>query len=196
VSDVIRRDDDLREQIIRPMFGDEWPHERVFPTQTLNDGDAIRLDGVDFTLLDLGPGESPHDSVWLVGDDRRLVFAGDQAYEHMHCYRADGFWEEWLGHLRRLRHELPVDAAHYFGHGEPSEGTPFDWQEGYISTFIAAIQASDWADAGSAKAQVVAQMRRYLPAGDLDFLMELSVEPVAAKLGLLSAEATNGAQAA
>lgn len=31
VVDVIRRDDGLKEQILRPMFGDEWARERVFP---------------------------------------------------------------------------------------------------------------------------------------------------------------------
>src|SRR5689334_20256040 len=28
VDAVIRRDDEVKEQIIRPMFGEEWPHER------------------------------------------------------------------------------------------------------------------------------------------------------------------------
>jgi hypothetical protein len=34
VADVIRRDDAVKEQIIRPMFGDEWPRERRFPNAT------------------------------------------------------------------------------------------------------------------------------------------------------------------
>jgi hypothetical protein len=37
-------------------------------------------------------------------------------------------------------------------------------------------------------------MTDYLPTGDLQFLMELSIEPVAAKLGLLSARADEGEQ--
>ena len=95
VDTVIRRDDALKEQILRPMFGDEWPLERTFPTRTVPDGETIDLGGAGFTVLDLGPSESPHDSIWLLGDDRRTVFAGDQAYDRMHAYLADGFHEEW-----------------------------------------------------------------------------------------------------
>jgi hypothetical protein len=38
-----------------------------------------------------------------------------------------------------------------------------------------------------AQAAVVARMKEYLPTGELQFLMELSIEPVAAQLGLVSA---------
>jgi glyoxylase-like metal-dependent hydrolase (beta-lactamase superfamily II) len=33
VDAVIRRDDAIKEQIIRPMFGDDWPRERRSPTR-------------------------------------------------------------------------------------------------------------------------------------------------------------------
>jgi glyoxylase-like metal-dependent hydrolase (beta-lactamase superfamily II) len=188
VDQVIRRDDEIKEEIIRPMFGDEWPRERRFPNQTLSDGESISFDGVPFTLMDLGPGESPHDSVWLVGDERLIAFAGDTAYEHMHSYLADGYWEQWLANIGRLRTELAPGAELHFGHGDPTNTSPLDWQEGYINAFIEAIQESDWSDPEAAKERVVGWMREYLPADDLQFLMELSIEPVAAKLGVLDAE--------
>ena len=103
VDAVIRRDDALKEEILRPMFGDEWPRERMFPTRIVSDGDTVDLGGTSFTVLDLGPGESPHDSIWFLGDERRTVFLGDQVYDRKHAYLADGFFEEWLGHLDRLR---------------------------------------------------------------------------------------------
>jgi glyoxylase-like metal-dependent hydrolase (beta-lactamase superfamily II) len=183
VDEVIRRDDDIKEQIIRPMFGDEWPQNRVFPDVTLEDGRSITFDGIDFTLVDLGPGESPHDSAWLVRGERSIVFAGDQAYEEMHCYLADGFWESWLANIRRLRTELPEDAEYHFGHGDPKQGSIFDWQEGYITTFIDAIDAADWSRPEDAQKVVVEAMTRYLPSEDLKFLMELSIQPVAAQRG-------------
>jgi glyoxylase-like metal-dependent hydrolase (beta-lactamase superfamily II) len=185
VDQVIRRDDEIKEGIIRPMFGDEWPRERRFPNRTVSDGESISFDGVSFTLMDLGPGESPHDSVWLVGDERMVAFAGDEAYQQMHCYLADGYWESWLANIGRLRTELAPDADVYFGHGDPARTSPFDWQEGYINEFIEAINKADWSDPEAAKDSVVRRMTEYLPAGELQFLMELSVEPVAAKLGLV-----------
>jgi glyoxylase-like metal-dependent hydrolase (beta-lactamase superfamily II) len=185
VDEVIRRDDELKEGIIRPMFGDEWPRERRFPNQTVSDGETISFDGVAFTLMDLGPGESPHDSVWLVGDERQVVFAGDAAYQQMHSYLADGYWQPWLANIERLRAELAPDAELHFGHGEPTFSSPLDWQEGYINAFIEAIQEADWSVPDEAKEKVVGRMTEYLPGGELQFLMELSIEPVAAKLGLI-----------
>ena len=63
--------------------------------------------------------------------------------------------------------------------------SPLDWQEGYINAFIEAIHAAEWSDPDAAKEEVVGRMTEYLPRGELQFLMELSVEPVAAKLGLI-----------
>jgi glyoxylase-like metal-dependent hydrolase (beta-lactamase superfamily II) len=188
VDAVIRRDDAIKEEIIRPMFGDEWPRERRFPNQTVRDGESISFDGISFTLMDLGPGESPHDSVWLVGDERLVAFAGDTAYQQMHCFLADGYWESWLANIGRLRTQLAPDAELQFGHGDPATTSPLDWQEGYINAFIEAVQAAPWSDPDKAKDDVVRRMTEYLPAGELQFLMELSIEPVAAKLGLIAGE--------
>ena len=52
----------------------------------------MSFDDVTFTVVDLGPSESPHDSPWIVGDDAKTVFLGDQIYDHKHCYLADGFY--------------------------------------------------------------------------------------------------------
>ncbi|MBV9005480.1 MAG: hypothetical protein JO181_12535, partial [Solirubrobacterales bacterium] len=60
----------------------------------------------------------------------------------------------------------------------------------YIKTFIDALRAADWSDREAAKAAVIRAVTAYLPAADLQFLMELSVEPVAAQLGLLAGQAS------
>jgi glyoxylase-like metal-dependent hydrolase (beta-lactamase superfamily II) len=182
VADAIRRDDEAKEQILRPMFGAEWPRERVFPSHTVGAGETLSLAGLELTVLDLGPGESPHDSAWILGADRRTVFSGDQFYGHMHAYLADGFHEEWLAHFPVLRRELPADAVLHPGHGEPGGLDMLDWQARYIETFVAAVRAADWSDPERAKAAVVDAMTEFLPADDLRFLMELSVEPAAASL--------------
>ncbi len=189
VDTVIRRDDAVKEQILRPMFGDEWPLERVFPTRTVPDGETIDLGGAGFTVLDLGPSESPHDSIWLLGRDRRTVFAGDQAYDHMHAYLADGFHQEWLANIEKLRRELPADATLHIGHGGPVMPAQLVWQREYVETFLDAVRTADWAQPEAARISVVDRMTSFLPTDELRFLMELSIEPVATRLGLLSAEA-------
>jgi glyoxylase-like metal-dependent hydrolase (beta-lactamase superfamily II) len=174
VDAVIRRDDAVKEQILRPMFGDDWPRERAFPNRTVTGGDRVELAGLEFTALDLGPGESPHDSAWVLGDDRRTVFSGDQFYGHMHAYLADGFHEEWLAHFPRLRAELPADVVLYPGHGAPGGLEMLAWQERYIATFLEAV-----CEPG---ADVAVTMSAFLPTGKLRFLMELSIEPVRSEL--------------
>jgi glyoxylase-like metal-dependent hydrolase (beta-lactamase superfamily II) len=187
VDAVIRRDDAVKEEILRPMFGDEWPRERMFPNRTVSSGEKLELGAASFTVLDLGPGESPHDSIWHLGDDRRTVFLGDQVYDGKHAYLADGFHEEWLGNLERLRLELPADATLHIGHGGPVTPAHFEWQREYIETFLEAVRSADWSQPDTAKAAVVERMTRLLPTDELRFLMELSIEPVAAKLGIVQA---------
>jgi glyoxylase-like metal-dependent hydrolase (beta-lactamase superfamily II) len=190
VHEVIRRDDPVKEEILRPMFADEWPRQRTFPNTVVGDGETVEFDGLSFTVIDLGPSESPHDSPWLLGRDERTVFLGDQIYDHVHCYLADGFHREWLANIEKLRARFPDDAVLHVGHGGPVSASAWDWQRGYIETFVGAVEAADWSDPESAKAAVVAAMRAYLPAEELAFLMELSVEPVAAQLGLLEPRAS------
>jgi glyoxylase-like metal-dependent hydrolase (beta-lactamase superfamily II) len=185
VIDTIAADDALKDQIIGPMFGEDWPANRVFPNTPIRDGESVTFDGVQFTVVDLGPSESPHDSPWILGTDERIVFLGDQIYDHRHCFLGDGFYEQWLANIEMLRSRFPSDAVFYIGHGGPVGGEMWDWQRGYLETFVAALGEADWAEAEQAKAAVVARMKEYEPTDELQILMELSIEPVAQRLGLL-----------
>ena len=92
VDAVIRRDDASRRRSCDPCSGTSGRARGCFPSRTVSGGETLALAGVDFTVLDLGPGESPHDSIWLLGTDRRTVFAGDQVYGGKHAYLADGYY--------------------------------------------------------------------------------------------------------
>ncbi len=187
VGEVIRRDDSEKEAILRPMLGQAWTEQRTFPNQTIEDGETLSFGDADFTVIDLGPSESPHDSPWLLGHDRRTVFLGDQIYDHTHCYLADGFYKQWLANIERLRGELPADAALHVGHGGPVSPAEFAWQTGYINTFVEAVEGADWSEPEAAKESVIAKVKAYHPGDELQFLMELSIEPLAGKLGLTQA---------
>ena len=107
VIDTITADDALKDQIVGPMFGEEWPADRVFPDTAIGDGESVTFDDVTLTVIDLGPSESPHDSPWILGDEAKTVFLGDQIYDHKHCYLADGFYVEWLREHREASRALP-----------------------------------------------------------------------------------------
>jgi glyoxylase-like metal-dependent hydrolase (beta-lactamase superfamily II) len=189
VIDAITADDAVKDQIIGPMFGDDWPKKRVFPNRPIRDGESVTFGGVKFTVIDLGPSESPHDSPWVLGDEEKIVFLGDQIYDHKHCYLADGFHVEWLANIEKLRRRFPDDAVFYIGHGGPVGRDMWDWQRGYIELFLDAVSNADWSGPEHAKAKVVARMKEYEPSEELQFLMELSIEPVAAQQGLLLPQA-------
>jgi glyoxylase-like metal-dependent hydrolase (beta-lactamase superfamily II) len=190
VIDTIARDDATKDAIVGPMFGEEWPSRRIFPNTPIGDGETVTFDGVRFTVIDLGPSESPYDSPWILGADAQTVFLGDQIYDHKHCYLADGFHREWLANIATLRERFPKEAIFHIGHGGPVGGEMWDWQRGYIETFLAAVGEADWAQPERARAAVIARMKEYEPSDELQFLMELSIEPVAQQLGLLSADST------
>ena len=189
VIDAITADDAMKDQLVGPMFGDDWPTSRVFPNTPIRDGERLTFDDATFTVIDLGPSESPYDSPWVLGDDEKIVFLGDQIYDHKHCYLADGFYAEWLANIEKLRGRFPDDAVFYVGHGGPVGRDMWDWQRGYIETFVDAVADADWSEPESAKVTVVAQMKAYEPSDELQFLMELSIKPVAAQLGLVPATA-------
>jgi len=108
VRDAIQRDDPAKEAILRPMFGDEWPQRRTFPSRTIRDGERLTFGTAALRVIDLGPGESPHDSLWLVeSNGAAQAFVGDLVYNHMHGFLADGFHREWLANIARARRELP-----------------------------------------------------------------------------------------
>jgi glyoxylase-like metal-dependent hydrolase (beta-lactamase superfamily II) len=187
VDDVIRRDDAEKERILRPMFGGEWAASRTFPTRRVRDGERVARGAATFRVVDVGPGESPHDSWWILeSDGPPNVFVGDLVYSHMHAYLADGFAERWLANLARAKRELPSDAVLLMGHGEPARGLEIlDWQIGYIEEFLAALRSAVERDglAGEALVEaVVGRMKAYLPAEDLEFLLRLSVEPMRQRL--------------
>jgi glyoxylase-like metal-dependent hydrolase (beta-lactamase superfamily II) len=184
VIDVIVRDDPLKDQILGPMFGDEWPATRTFPNTPIADGESLTFDDAVFTVIDLGPGESPHDSPWILGTDEQIVFLGDQVYDRKHCFLADGFYEQWLENIETLRGRFGSDTIFLIGHGGPVGLGDFDWQRVYIETFLETVTSADWSKPEEAHAAVVARMKEYLPTDELQFLMELSIEPVAAELGL------------
>ena len=184
VDQVIRRDDPVKEEILRPMFGSEWAPERAFPNQTVGDGELVSVDGIALRVTDLGPNESPHDSIWALQDPDRHVFSADLAYDRHHCYLADGFHQQWLENIARARKELPSGVTLHPGHGEPCGTEALDWQQGYIRTFREAVGGADWSDPDSARRTVIARMLDYLPSSALRFLMELSIDPVAEQLGV------------
>jgi glyoxylase-like metal-dependent hydrolase (beta-lactamase superfamily II) len=175
VDEVIRRDDAIKERIVGPMMGVEWPATRRFPNEIVDNGAEVVLGGVTLTVEELGPGESHLDSLWRL--DAGTVFAGDIAYNSMHAFLADGHWESWLATLTRLQHDLPDDVDLHVGHGPAGGKELLTAQRRYIETFVGTVEDNADAIAAGDHSPVIAAMKALLPNDDLLFLMDLSIDP-------------------
>ena len=180
VRQAIERDDAVKNAIVGPMMGDEWPKERVFPNHQVEPGTDIVLGNLRFAVEDVGGAESPADSLWRL--DERTLFVGDLVYSGMHAYLADGYAAEWVAYLDQLERRLPTDSTLYVGHGTPGGIELLAAQKRYVSTFVTAVEKSLALPESERVAAVAAEMKRLLPTDALSFLMELSVAPFAAKL--------------
>ena len=56
VLSVIVRDDEIKEQILRPMFGDEWAATRTVPNRGVADGASLDFGAAQLTVIDLRTG--------------------------------------------------------------------------------------------------------------------------------------------
>jgi glyoxylase-like metal-dependent hydrolase (beta-lactamase superfamily II) len=177
---AIERDDAIKNQIVGPMMGDEWPKRRVFPTRDIPTGTTVRFGDIAIGVRDFGPAESPADSLWTL--DERTVFVGDLVYSGMHAYLSDGYMEDWLAGLDRLERDLDPDVTLYVGHGEPAGKKLIEEQRRYLRAFAESVEKNLGREPADRRAAVIADMRRVLPSEALLFLMELSIDPFASKL--------------
>jgi len=176
VDRVIRRDDDVKNEVVGPMMGPEWPTNRRFPNHLVGSDGVVSIGGLEFSVEEVGAGESDVDTIWRL--DATTLFPGDIAYNKMHAYLADGHWREWLALLGRLERELPKDAVLHVGHGAPNGTDLIAGQRRYIEAFASALEANADAAASGDHAPVLEAMRRLLPTDDLLFLTDLSIDPV------------------
>jgi glyoxylase-like metal-dependent hydrolase (beta-lactamase superfamily II) len=180
VDAVIRRDDSAKAAIVGPMMGDAWPDDRRFPDVIVESGATIDYGGLRFTVRDVGPAESDADSLWVL--DGTTVFAGDVAYNGMHAFLADGRATEWLAVLDGLDNALDEDVTLCVGHGEPGGKQLLRAQRDYVEAFVAAVTAAADLDPAARHDAVTARMGELVADDRLQFLMELSIEPVHAAL--------------
>lgn len=185
VDRVIRQWDARKEQQWKGMFGDEWPAKRTFPDHRVDSEQSVTIDGVRFTVHDLGPGESHEDAYWIASNGAEtFAFVGDLVFNGEHAYVSDGHTTEWLANLERVRAPL-AGLQLYPGHGAAGGSELFDAQKAYLETFRAEVkrlsngrpQLSE-----GEKAELVTRMSAYLPAGKLTFLITAGADAVAAEL--------------
>lgn len=186
VNDVVRAQDEARSAGAVGFIGDLYPTTRVFPNQTVADGERIDLGaGLIFEVRDYGSAESLRDTV-IVHEATGSAFVGDIVFNQMHAFMAENTIPTWRTALDRLNSELPETTVLYVGHGAPVTPGFATWQLQYFDSFEAALQTADFSDPEAAVQQVSERMQMYLPSEVLLPFLQLSVMPNAQRLGLVS----------
>jgi glyoxylase-like metal-dependent hydrolase (beta-lactamase superfamily II)/quinol monooxygenase YgiN len=185
VNAVIRRDDAAKTNQWAPQFGSEWPAHRLFPTVTKKNDESIPIDGVRFTVHDLGPGESHADSYWVVsGQGKTYAFIGDLVLNRVHAFVGDGHTADWLANLEKVRLALSGVTSVFPGHGEPGGLEILDWQRDYLNAYRTAVgELQRNGQMGEAqKLELAQRMKAFLPTEKLAFFIGLGADAVTAEL--------------
>lgn len=192
VSKVIKEWDAAKETQWKPVFGEEWPAQRTFPNHTLKDRETLVVDGLTWTVHDVGPGESHADSYWELGGEDARYFLGDIVLHGEHAYVADGHTTAWLATLAELRDRLK-DARHLHpGHGATGGVDMLRWQEKYLQDYrseVDALRHGNDALTQTEKDQLTARMTARYPMAGLSFLIASGADAVASELAKQESQA-------
>ncbi|NML23544.1 MBL fold metallo-hydrolase [Pseudoflavitalea sp. G-6-1-2] len=122
------------------MFGDEWIPQWAYPTEIVHNNDQVKIGNMHFTVLDIGAGgDCDANSIWLLEDENRAVFAGDLLYKNNHTYMNDGGILRWLSNLENLAPSLKSYESFYVGHGPVCELKDFDKQRAYFLHYCSEV---------------------------------------------------------
>ncbi len=166
------------------------------PDMVLGSGQAIEVDGVTFTLIETGPGESYEDAVFLVRSGRQqAAVVGDLVMFGIPPFAQSGHTREWIRTLERLDAMLPDDTPVYIGHdlaAAPESGAGRNrsilrWQIARLRAFRAAVAGLTHRARLLTEpeiASVVSMLRTDAPENleAFDFLVTTSANLVAAEL--------------
>jgi glyoxylase-like metal-dependent hydrolase (beta-lactamase superfamily II) len=177
-----------------PVFGAEWVQQWRYPNRIVADGEQLEVDGVRYTVHDLGAGgDSDSNAIWLAQPlapgARPVAFLSDLIFNGVHSYLADGAVLAWLANLERAA-ELTADCEIVCpGHG--LAGAPaalIARQRAYLLRYVGRLQALVAAHGSlddSVRATLTAEMKQALPGAGLEFLIGMSADAVLSELRLV-----------
>lgn len=188
VAEEIRARDSEKRARWAPVFGDNWPESTTFPNRVVPAGEAVELAGLRFTSIDLGPGESVSETLWLLEGSRpQIAFVGDLVFEGSHPYIGDGMTADWIDALNRARDLLDLAAVLYVGHGSPvgHPASVLQDQKRYLLMLREVVRRLAGGAAeltADAKKELVELMTDYTGGARMPYLLEWGSDALAAEL--------------
>jgi len=182
VHEVIIEFDNEKEEQWVPMFGPEWPRNRIFPNTILDSDEHVLIDGVKFTITAIGPGESHSDTyITMQNGTKKVAFVGDVVLHNVHAYMTDGHADEWLDNIGQLQNDLKEYDKIYPGHGNPGGLELLTWQENYLTEYIKEVKkllGPNGVLNDKDKNTLTEKMKPLIPDDKLIFLVSLGADSV------------------
>ena len=163
-----------------PIYGDDYPLTDAFPDHALGSDETLTLAGIEFRLIDLGPGECADNSViHLPGAD--ALITSDLVYSGCHPWMAEHRIDQWLAQLDRVGAAFPTVTTVYPGHGAAGGRELLDAQRAYLDDFRDLVASH--ARAGALDEPAMAAIRAATINGrdgwPLDMLIEMNAAALA-----------------
>jgi len=187
VLDLMRTLEEPKRKQWTPVFGAEWVQRWTYPNTVVESGEKLVIDGVTYSVLDVGPGgDSEANAVWFIEKPRRTAFLSDLVFNGPHSYVADGHLLAWLANLARLEALCDGMDVVFPGHGPAAAPKRlFAQQRDYLLTLAAHVKelargrtSLDERD----KKEIEARMTARWPSAGLTFLIQMNVDPIAREL--------------
>jgi glyoxylase-like metal-dependent hydrolase (beta-lactamase superfamily II) len=166
-----------------PTYGEDYPQAFVFPSRIVGDHETVRIDDIELTFDDLGPGEAS-DIVLISAPSTGELFASDLIYAGCHPWLAEERSRSWLNQLAAVATGYADVATVHAGHGPSGDLTLIGRQRDYIERFRSLV--SDHVKPGAltpaARAAIGAATRAAHPGFPLEFLIDFNIDGVLAEL--------------
>jgi glyoxylase-like metal-dependent hydrolase (beta-lactamase superfamily II) len=185
VSKTLAEIDGPKRAYWTPIYKEEYPAKTTFPDHTVKDGDVVAIDGVTFTVHDLGAGESADEAIWVMQGATKRAFVGDLVMHRVHPWLAEGRSAQWIASLAKAKTIVAGATSVYPGHGSVTDPSALDWQARYLEAYRGAVKAianGKPALDDAQKKELTARMKEVLPDGGLEALVAMSADSVAAEL--------------
>jgi glyoxylase-like metal-dependent hydrolase (beta-lactamase superfamily II) len=109
--------DDERRSVWKPMFGEEYADYMVTPTHVVTAGQALVVDGVTFSVQELGLGETT-DMTVLHLPTYNALFAADVVYNRVHPWLGEGHSHAWVKQIEFCMSTYADAEIVFGGHGD------------------------------------------------------------------------------
>jgi glyoxylase-like metal-dependent hydrolase (beta-lactamase superfamily II) len=186
IYDLMKKTEEAKHKQWSPVFGAEWITEWMYPNRFVEDKQQIIIDGLKFTIHDLGSGgDSDANSIWLLDADVKAAFVGDFVYHNNFTYMADGSILRWISNLEKFKPLLKEYPRLYMGHGTDADFSIIDMQKNYLldyCTSVISITGGLSVIHDDIEEKITQAMQTKFPSYGLSFMPGISVKTVIGEL--------------